>query len=1086
MDVVGRWNVPQPSMESKGKACIEFRGLFRDQKGSPTIRLGLWSLSCLLRLFFFAALLSGLGSFQPLTAQTTDIPEVFLELLVEGLTFPTDVQNAGDGSNRLFIAQQSGEVFIYDPSQNGLLPTPFLDISNLITFADEEGLFSIAFHPRYEVNGRFFAHYIDTSGNAVIARFTASANDPNRANPGPDAILLTIPRPAVEHHHDGGQIQFGPDGFLYIALGDVGFVDDSPNNGQNLGVLHGKILRLDVDSEEPYAIPPTNPFVNDPEARPEIWAYGLRNPWRFSFDRLTGEMFIADVGLERREEVSLQPAGSPGGENYGWRLMEGSLCFLPPTDCNDGSLVLPIIEYGHIDHPCGGSISGGYRYRGRRFPQLNGVYFYGDFCFGQVYGAIQQPDGSWTSTELLNGFGGIVTFGEDEDGEVYVTDFFFPGFLYRIAANNLVPTLTSLSPATTAPGGPDFTLTVNGADFVPDSVVRWNGADRSTTFVNATELMATILASDIEEGGTAVVTVFNPPPGGGTSDSLTFNITNPVPTLSSLSPSSALAGGAGFNLTVNGSDFVSGSVVRWNGSDRTTTFVSSTQLRASILASDIAEFGSAQISVFNPPPDGGTSNALTFPIFPLTSGPIPETDFQTIIPHSASGGGFLTRLFITNLSDSSNSLAINRVDQNGSVLESMAANLAPGATLQIADSEDARSEDLAIQWFAIGSTRPVAASVLFEFDSAPLDLDEDFRTAVGTLAAEPLTTFTIPVRVATAEVTVGMALANLSGASNTLTLQLRDESGNLVAQDSFTVEPFAQTAFSLHERDAFHELVLGTSEFVGSLAITTADTLQPVAALVIANNFGQLTSLPVDLDRDSDISPPTDSVPGVGPRTFIPHSATGGGFLTQVSLTNLASTTNVVTLRRYDQNGLQVENRTLSLSPKGTLLLTDNEAARSQELGINWFALRSDTDLTASVLFDFDSTSLGLADNFRTAVGALPSVPLTAFTSPVRVATVDVTIGLALANLTNSTNLVALKLIDELGNVVAEDSLSLGPLAQTAFSVHERDAFREIVLGTEEFLGSLTVTTTEPVAALAVGNNLNQLFSLPVVSGVAR
>jgi glucose/arabinose dehydrogenase len=459
---------------------------------------------------------------QPVAAQDSDPPQIFLEFVVGGFTKPVDVTHAGDGSNRLFIAQQTGQIRIYDLDAGQLLPTPFLDISAEMGTGPFDGLQGIAFHPNFAANGRFFVHYVDPSLDGVIARFTVSA-DPNVANPAPDAILLRIPHDETPFPHYGGQIQFGRDGYLYIASGDGGLPEDPNNHGQRLDVLLGKMLRLDVDSVEPYAVPATNPFVGDPEARGEIWSYGLRNPWRFSFDRLTGEMFIADVGEGRREEVNHQAANSPGGENYGWRRMEGSLCFNPSTGCNDGTLVLPAIEYEHRDQDCGGSVSGGYRYRGLRFPHLEGIYFYGDFCFREIFGAVQQEDGSWESTMLLNPGFNIVTFGEDESGEIYVPDY-FAGNLHRLAANNPVPTLTSLSPNRMAPGSADFTLTVGGTGFVPDSLVRWNGADRATTFVSTTEVAAAIPASDVAIEGTAEVTVFNPEPGGGASNALTFLI----------------------------------------------------------------------------------------------------------------------------------------------------------------------------------------------------------------------------------------------------------------------------------------------------------------------------------------------------------------------------------------------------------------------------------------------------------------------------------------------------------------------------------------------------------------------------------
>jgi hypothetical protein len=325
---------------------------------------------------------------------------------------------------------------------------------------------------------------------------------------------------------------------------------------------------------------------------------------------------------------------------------------------------------------------------------------------------------------------------------------------------------------------------------------------------------------------------------------------NPLPTLTSLSPSSVLAGGTSFTLTLNGTNFVSGSIVRWNGSNRTTTFVSSTQLQASIPPSDIALAGSAQVTVFNPAPGGGTSFALTFTIA-VVSNPIPSGAFQTIIPHSAFGGGFLSRLFISNLTNNTNTLTINRIGQGGTVVDTTGVTLQPAGTLLIADSEDRRTQDLTIEWFAIGSERPIAASVLFDFDSEMFGLEENFRTTVGALAADPLTAFTAPVRVSTEDpvanedTTIGVALANLSGASNTIDMKLLDQQGAIAAQDSVTLGPYAQTAFRLRDRAALRDVLLGGPEFIGALAVTTADPSQSIAALVVGTNLRQLFSLPV-------------------------------------------------------------------------------------------------------------------------------------------------------------------------------------------------------------------------------------------------
>ncbi len=349
------------------------------------------------------------------------------ELIATGLKMPVAITHTGDGSGRLFIALQNGQIIIYDGTQ--VLPTPFLNIESLVSCCGEQGLLSVAFHPNYANNGFFYVNYTNTNGDTVIASYTVSA-DPNVADPNSSVILLTITQPFS--NHNGGQLQFGTDGYLYIGMGDGGSGGDPQNNAQNLEVLLGKMLRIDVDSGIPFTIPPDNPFVGNPSARDEIWAFGLRNPWRFSFDRLTGDLFIPDVGQEDWEEVNFQLSGGSGGENYGWRMMEGNHCFNPTTNCNDGTLTLPILEY---DHSLGCSITGGFRYRGNMNLQLSGTYIYGDFCSGRIWGATEDDNGVWTTTELLDTNFDISAFGEDEASEIYFSHYSTSdGAIYRLDA----------------------------------------------------------------------------------------------------------------------------------------------------------------------------------------------------------------------------------------------------------------------------------------------------------------------------------------------------------------------------------------------------------------------------------------------------------------------------------------------------------------------------------------------------------------------------------------------------------------------------------------------------------------------------
>lgn len=364
--------------------------------------------------------------------------EFRLELLAGGLAAPVGVEHAGDGSSRLFVVQQGGQIRIFRGGQ--LAAAPFLDIAGKVVCCGERGLLGLAFHPDYVINGIFFVNYTRSpDGATVIARYQRSAVDPDRAEAGSEMVLLTIPQPFA--NHNGGQIRFGPDGFLYIGMGDGGSGNDPSNRGQDLGTLLGKMLRIDVDSGLPYGIPTDNPFVDDanPATLGEIWSYGLRNPWRFSFDRLTGDMFIGDVGQNAWEEIDFEPRGV-SGRNYGWRVMEGAHCtgLSPATPCPTPDFTLPIIEYSHGLPAQSRSVTGGFRYRGKAIPELYGRYLYADIVTGQIWAAEQGAGGAWTSTPLLVAPFAITTFGEDEAGELYVSDY-GGGSIHRLVRTTVPP-----------------------------------------------------------------------------------------------------------------------------------------------------------------------------------------------------------------------------------------------------------------------------------------------------------------------------------------------------------------------------------------------------------------------------------------------------------------------------------------------------------------------------------------------------------------------------------------------------------------------------------------------------------------------
>lgn len=439
-----------------------------------------------------SALLSRLSSlvigFTLILSCTRTQAAISLKAVTSGLSAPIGIASANDGSNRLFIIEQGGKIRIV---ANGILTrTPFLDISSRIVSGGELGLLGLAFHPSYSTNGRFFVNYTRNGANGletVIAEYAVSDTDPNLASSRSEKILLTFRQPF--ENHNGGMIAFGPDGYLYIGTGDGGAGGDPQGNGQNLGTLLGKILRIDVDSAVPYAIPPSNPFTNRlaPAVRSEIWAYGLRNPWRFSFDRLTGRLFAGDVGQDLWEEVDIIVKGG----NYGWNTMEGNHCYSPEQNCNTTGLTLPISEY---DHNTGSSITGGYVYRGTDVPSLSGKYVFGDFGSGVVWALSEVATGEWQREQLLK-TGNISSFGEDEHGELYLAD--YSGTIRQfVETGTSQPTINAggiVSAASYLPGpiAPGEIITIFGTSIGPTTAeyTRLNSSGLLDSFLANTRVL---------------------------------------------------------------------------------------------------------------------------------------------------------------------------------------------------------------------------------------------------------------------------------------------------------------------------------------------------------------------------------------------------------------------------------------------------------------------------------------------------------------------------------------------------------------------------------------------------------------------
>ena len=369
---------------------------------------------------------------EPAAVSVQVFPEVdkyFWNLIAGGFARPIALANAGDGTGRLFVVEQAGIIRMLD--QGAVRPDPFLDISSRVgSSKNEQGLLGLAFHPDFRGNGFFYVNYTDRDGNTVIARFHSDVSIPaaqQAGDPASELILLRVRQPYA--NHNGGYLTFGPDNMLWIGLGDGGSGGDPQGNGQSVQTLLGKLLHIDVDHGNPYAIPSDNPFAAG-GGLPEIWAYGLRNPWRFTFDSQTGDLYIGDVGQDLWEEIDFLPAGFAGGPaNFGWNIWEGRHLYQGGEAGATSNVIEPVFEYEHIPD-C--SVTGGEVYRGNSLPEFNGIYLFGDYCSGTIRGLMQTGSNDWKGQTLFTTTFHISSFGMDEGGEVYVLD--LDSGLYRLEA----------------------------------------------------------------------------------------------------------------------------------------------------------------------------------------------------------------------------------------------------------------------------------------------------------------------------------------------------------------------------------------------------------------------------------------------------------------------------------------------------------------------------------------------------------------------------------------------------------------------------------------------------------------------------
>lgn len=358
--------------------------------------------------------------------ETQTVTTPGLVVFASGLSSPVCIAHAGD--SRLFVVSQQGKIMVLDAAGNVSL-TPFLDISNRVVYGGERGLLGLAFHPDYKKNGYFYVNYVGNGDSTHIARFNVNPANPDAALPASELNLMTIYQPYT--NHNGGDLCFGPDGYLYIGLGDGGSGGDPENRAQNRMVLLGKMLRIDVDHGNPYAIPPTNPYAPSLSIRNEIWAYGLRNPWRFSFDRLTHDLWIADVGQNAFEEINFQPVSDPGGENYGWRCYEANSPY-DTVGCNPPyEYTFPVFAYPHSS---GCAVVGGFVYRYSQSSPYFGHYFFADYCTDSIW-TLHNVSGKWTVENFGQSAGNnFSTFGEDALGRLYIAGL-TSGTIYRIVDN---------------------------------------------------------------------------------------------------------------------------------------------------------------------------------------------------------------------------------------------------------------------------------------------------------------------------------------------------------------------------------------------------------------------------------------------------------------------------------------------------------------------------------------------------------------------------------------------------------------------------------------------------------------------------
>ncbi len=777
-----------------------------------------------------------LGCVIPLHAQT---PRITLEQIASGLSQPVFLTSAKDGTNRRFIVEQVGRIRVLQPGSSS--STQFLDISSRVLFEGERGLLGLAFHPQFSINRRFFVNYTRRpDGATVIAEYHASAANPNLADATTETVLLTISQPY--ENHNGGMIEFGPDGYLYIGMGDGGSGNDPENRAQNLTELLGKMLRIDAD--RPQSPPPTNPFFGSIPGRDEIFAYGFRNPWRFSFDRLTGQLYVADVGQDAREEIDIVTSGG----NYGWRVFEGTRCTnLGPASCTAPGFIPPIAEYVNTGSSGRCSIIGGYVYRGTQANLPNGAYVYGDYCSGEIF---MLKDG--VQTVLLDTAFEISSFGEDESGEVYVVN--LGGSVYRITNPDRITPSTLFSIADR--GG--FRLSTAGSASALTTGYARIQADQGSPLPAGFAIFgyqqhgvlvseASVPASPLIRSGRVFAEV-NGPVNTGVA------IANPNPQDVTVSF---------FFTDANGSNFGEGAT-SIPANQQISAFLNQTPFNGSDSVFGTFTFSSA-LPVSVVALRGFTNERGEFLLTTLPVVPLDAAGSQTMtLAHFADGGGWTTQVVLVNAGDDPIGGTIEFLDPNGQTLRTSAYGLPPRSATRLQTAGSGSNPQ-------VGSVRVSGganSTVIFSYKARGVTV-----TQAGVAGLENGTAFRAYVERSIA-LESGLAIANPSASPITVNLDLSRLDGistGLTA--TINIPANGQRALFLTEIPSFASL---PTPFAGVLRISSPSPIALTSLRGRTNQRGEFlitTTIPVD-----------ESAAVTSSELLFPHFADGGGYAMQFVL----------------------------------------------------------------------------------------------------------------------------------------------------------------------------------------------------------